>query len=779
MTGTLAVPVRATDFFEAGTVAKLAQLLAGRGRPGTATPPALPVSEPVAVPIGGPAVIAISAAARAPDPPEDAIVIIGLAGRFPGAADLAAFWDLLREGSDAITEIPAERWALDGFFDAQRGAPGRSYSRWGGFLHGIDQFDPLFFRISPREAELIDPQERLFLTCAQAALEDAGWVPARLGAGRVGVFAGLMYSEWQLLAAEASTPERFIPAHAPYWSVANRVSFTFGWQGPSMAVDSACSSSLTALHLACASLRRHECAAALAGGVNLSLHQRKFLGLSAGRFAATDGRCRSFGAGGDGYVPGEGVGVVVLKRLADALADGDSIHAVVRGSALNHGGHGSGYAVPSSEGQAGAIRDALADAGVDAKTIGYVEAHGTGTALGDPIEIEGLRRGFGGAARNLPIGSVKSNIGHLEAAAGMAALAKVVLQLRHATLVPSLHATPPNPELDLPASGFVVVQSLQHWAPHREGTGPLPRRAGISSFGAGGSNAHVVLEQAPILPERGTPPAGPWLLPLSAPSAMQLERWASALASHLRRQPETAWALADLAHTLRVGRSAWSQRAALLVTDWQELLYGLDALARGAEWAGLWQGRAGGTPILDAAPEPMRELLRAWLNGAAAEAAMGVVPGARRLPLPPTPLAEQRCWLPDAPTLPAGLEGPRRLHWETSDPVLAEHRLGGRPVVPGAALLLAVAETIGLEQPVHFSDIVFVAPLSSDRLGASAELTISGGSTGRQFLVTSAGQTVVQGRIEAAGAEAPPCGVDQDIPDATGAGSRRMPSTRN
>ncbi|WP_245291250.1 beta-ketoacyl synthase N-terminal-like domain-containing protein, partial [Methylobacterium aquaticum] len=395
LTERLALPVLAIDFYDAATVASLAALLAGR-----APEPAqdLVVKDPVApkaVPTATvrtdappePAPPPAAAPAREEDHHRDAIAIIGLAGRFPGAPDLDAFWDGLREGRDAVGEIPASRWSLEGFFDPCRDRPGRSYSRWGGFLDGIDRFDPLFFRISPREAELIDPQERLFLTCAQAALEDAGWRPAELGAGQVGVFAGLMYGEWQLLAAEASGPGQFVPAHAPYWSVANRVSYTFGWRGPSMAVDSACSSSLTALHLACASLRRGECAAALAGGVNLSLHPRKYLGLSAGRFAASDGRCRSFGAGGDGYVPGEGVGVAVLKRLGDALRDGDPIHAVIRGSAVNHGGASSGYAVPSPEGQAGVIRAALAEAGVAPASIGYVEAHGTGTALGDPIEL--------------------------------------------------------------------------------------------------------------------------------------------------------------------------------------------------------------------------------------------------------------------------------------------------------------------------------------------------------------------------------------------------------
>ena len=460
--------LRAVEIYETGTVAALTDLLVERGAAAASTPASAEATR-----------MAPATAAPAEPPPEpgqvaqtasaEPIAIIGLAGRFPGAPDIEAFWDLLRAGRDAVTEIPPERWSMDGFFDPRRGAPGRSYARWGGFLDGVDLFDPLFFRISPREAELIDPQERLFLMCAHAAVEHAGWVPGELGGGAVGVFAGVMYGEWALLAAEASTRNDFVPAHAPYWSVPNRVSFTFGWRGPSVALDTACSSSLTALHLACEALRRGECAAAVAGGVNLSLHPRKYLGLSHARFAASDGRCRSFGADGDGYVPGEGVGALVLKRLRDALADGDTVHAVVRGSAIRHGGHTSGFSVPSPGGQAEAIRSALDQAGVLPRTIGYVEAHGTGTALGDPIEIEGLKRAFGGEAAEVAVGSVKSNIGHLEAAAGVAALTKVVLQFRHGELAPSLHAERQNVELDIDGSGFAVARGpARPWPVRRD-----------------------------------------------------------------------------------------------------------------------------------------------------------------------------------------------------------------------------------------------------------------------------------------------------------------------
>ena len=735
------VSVRAIDFYEAGTLDGLVALLGPR----RASPAGVPAPAIAGIPV------AIPVAASGPEP----IAIIGLAGRFPGASDLDDLWTLLRDGRDAITEIPPERWPLAGFFDQRRGVPGRSYTRWGGFLDGIDQFDPLFFRISPREAELIDPQERLFLTCAQQAVEQAGWVPGELGGAAVGVFAGLMYGEWQLLAAAASGPDRFVPAHAPYWSVANRVSFTFGWQGPSMAVDSACSSSLTALHLACASLRRGECAAAIAGGVNLSLHPRKYLGLSAGHFAASDGRCRSFGAGGDGYVPGEGVGVAVLKRLGDAQRDGDTVLAVIRGSAVNHGGRTGGYAVPSPEGQAGAIRAALADAGLDAGSIGYVEAHGTGTALGDPIEIEGLRRALGPGG-TVPIGSVKSNLGHLEAAAGMAALCKVVLQLRHRALAPSLHADPPNPELDLAASGFAVVRDVQPWKARLDAAGrTLPLRAGISSFGAGGSNAHLVLEEAPVPPSRGRPPAGPFLVPLSAPSAPQLARLAAALAETLAdAEAADPWALADLAHTLRIGRAAWPERAILLAADRTALRAGLGAIAEGRQAVGVWRGRKGAAAATGHDPDSPEQTALAWIAG---ETALPPIPGGRRVPVPPTPLDPRRCWLPDpvpaGPLLAPLPSGARTLTWATEDPVLAEHRIAGRCLVPAAALLLAVAAAVqaGSDAAIRLSDLVFAAPLIGDAAGATATLRFDGDS---RFTVADGERTLMSGR--AGFAAAPP-----------------------
>ncbi|OEV26307.1 polyketide synthase, partial [Streptomyces nanshensis] len=364
-------------------------------------------------------------------------------------------------GRDAVTEIPARRWEPDRDFHPERGTPGASYSRWGAFLDGADLFDPLFFDISPREAALMDPQERLFLQTAWHAVEEAGYRAADLARRPVGVFAGVMHGHYQLYGVDAMRAGKPVPGSS-HAGVANRVSYTLDLRGPSVGVDTMCSSSLTALHLACASLRSGESELALAGGVNLSPHPYKYVFLSQGRFLSTDGRCRAFGAGGDGYVPGEGVGAVLLKPLDRALADGDHIHGVITGHAAAHGGRTNGYTVPSPEAQHRVVAAALESAGVDPAAVSYVEAHGTGTGLGDPIEISGLAKGYAGA-EHIALGSVKSGIGHLESAAGIAGLTKVLLQLRHRRLVPSLHADPPNPDIDLSRTPFAVQRAAAEW----------------------------------------------------------------------------------------------------------------------------------------------------------------------------------------------------------------------------------------------------------------------------------------------------------------------------
>ncbi|HEY8883773.1 MAG TPA: polyketide synthase, partial [Chloroflexota bacterium] len=353
------------------------------------------------------------------------IAIVGVGCRFPGGADdPASYWRLLRDGVDAVEQVPLDRWDVDAFYDPDPAAPGRTYTRHGGFLREVDRFDPQFFGISPREAASMDPQQRLLLEVSWEAMENAGQAPDKLTDRRTGVFVGISTNDYLQLQMKLGDPTR-IDAYSgtgSAFSVATgRLSYIFGFQGPCLAVDTACSSSLVAVHLACQSLRLGECQIALVGGVNLILTPEATINFSKARMLAADGRCKTFDASADGYVRGEGCGVVVLKPLSAALAAGDPVLAVIRGSAVNHDGRSGGLTVPNGPAQERVILDALASGRIRAEQVGYVEAHGTGTALGDPIEVRALAAALGQgrpADRPLVVGSVKTNIGHLEAAAG-------------------------------------------------------------------------------------------------------------------------------------------------------------------------------------------------------------------------------------------------------------------------------------------------------------------------------------------------------------------------
>ncbi len=627
------------------------------------------------------------------------IAIVGMAGRFPGAPDLDAFWALLRDGRSAVTEIPPGRWDVERFHDPRPGTPGRSYSRWGGFIDGVELFDPLHFGIAPADALRMDPQERLVLEVAAAALEDAGMTRASLApdpdrAGSVHV--GVMYGDYLLIGAEQHARGNPVPAAAPYWSIANRLSYWLDLHGPSLAVDSACSSSLTAIHMACRTLWSGEAQVALAGAVNLSLHPLKYVGLSAGRFASTDGLCRSFAEGGGGYVPGEGVAIVVLKPLAAALADGDPIRGVIRGSAVTHGGRTNGYTVPSPEAQAAAIRAALDLAGVPAGRLGFLEAHGTGTALGDPIELDGIVRAAGTRAEPLPFGTVKAAIGHLEAAAGMAGLARVLLQFRHGTLAPTLMHGRPSPALTA-AGGLRLVTAAERWEPGEE-----PRLAGISSFGAGGTNAHLLVEEPPARP---LPVAaeGPFGFVFSGRNRAQLEAEVDGLLPLLAAAAD-AVSSADLARSLQLGREPLAARLGLLADSGAAAARMLSDWRAGRAVDGLLLRIPDDEAVAAAAPAAsggLQPALRSWVAGAAVDW-RAVGSAGRRIGLPARPLLRRRIW-PDtagpgvaAPAPPArGLD----MRFEAGDPLLAEHRVDGRPLLPGAAavVLLAGRDRRGLD----------------------------------------------------------------------------------
>ena len=424
------------------------------------------------------------------------IAIIGMACRFPGGADSPeAYWELLRNGVDAITDIPSQRWNVAAHYAPDADAPGKMYTRSGGFINDIDQFDPQFFGISPREAHSLDPQQRLLLEVSYTALENAGQPPFDLRGSRTGVFIGVSFDDYAQLSVRSGDLTR-IDAHSSLGNTrsiaAGRLAYTFGFQGPTMQLDTTCSSSLLAVHLACQSLRSGESNLALAGGVNLMLSPEPTIGFCKLKALAPDGRCKTFDAAADGYGRGEGCGVVVLKRLSDAIDNQDPILALVRGSAVNHDGLSNGLTAPNGAAQEAVLRQALTNARVEPQQLQYVEVHGTGTRLGDPIEVLALNKVMGQRPTPLLIGSVKTNIGHLESAAGVAGLIKVILSLQHQQIPPHLNLQTPNPYIPWDQLAVAVPTQPIPWP----GTGE-PRLAGISSFGMSGTNVHLVVEEAP------------------------------------------------------------------------------------------------------------------------------------------------------------------------------------------------------------------------------------------------------------------------------------------
>jgi acyl transferase domain-containing protein/acyl-CoA synthetase (AMP-forming)/AMP-acid ligase II/acyl carrier protein len=523
-----------------------------------------------------------SAALREP------IAIIGMACRLPGAANPDAFWQLLESGREAIVPVPASRWRVDDYYDPDPAAPGKTSSELGGFLDQVDRFDPLFFGISPREAAYMDPQQRLLLELSWEALEDAGQVVDRLARTRTGVFVGISTTDYGQLQFEDPAS---IGAHSNTGCspaiAANRISYVFDFRGPSLSIDTACSSSLAAVHLACRSLWSGEATMALAGGANVVLSPAATIGATKLMALAPDGRCKTFDASANGYVRGEGVGIVVLKPLRQALADHDPIHAVIRSTALNQDGRSNGLTAPNVAAQEALLREAYESAGIPPVRVDYVEAHGTGTFLGDPIEAQALGTVLSDgrpAERPCLIGSVKTNIGHLEAAAGIAGLVKTTLALRHGQIPASLHFVNPNPHIPFETLKLKVPRELTDWP-----AGATPRLAGVSSFGFGGTNVHVVLEDRPRIeqPTRRDRPAIETMLPLSARSPEALRSVARNIRDLLASTTDDALPLRDVCFTAAVRRSHHSHRLALVGTSRHEMCAALDAFERNESAPGL------------------------------------------------------------------------------------------------------------------------------------------------------------------------------------------------
>ncbi|MEW2169842.1 SDR family NAD(P)-dependent oxidoreductase [Streptomyces sp. NPDC007027] len=675
-----------TLFFEHRTLGDIAAALAGEDADGDgptgpreprsaldgaeAEPPPPP---PLPVAAGsGPA----SAEGSPAVPEDDPVAVVGLAGHYPGADSLDELWQNILDGRSVARPVPADRWDHGAVY-APEGGQGRTYSGIGAFLDGVADFDALYFGIAPLDAEQMDPQQRLFLQTAVEAVQDAGYDRHTLGR-EVGVYVGAMADDYRTFSSNGA------PAgHAPYpyadtYAIANRVSYFLDLTGPSMVVDTACSASGVALHLACEAIRRGDVGAAIAGGVNLVLHPVRHIQYAQMGMLSRAGACRPFADGADGFVMGEGVGAVLLKPLSRAVADGDHVYGVIRGTAVNSGGRTSGFTVPSPEAQASLVSSALRGAGVAPATLGYVEAHGSGTSLGDPIEVRALTRAFGPReqAGSCALGSVKANIGHLEPAAGIAGLTKVLLQLKHRTLPPTPHAGTPNPFVELDGGPFRLQAAAAPWEPvGREADGGVPPlRAGVSSFGAGGVNAHLVVEAyATPHPEPEEDVVRTELFTLSAHTDERLRESARRLADHLRGPGQHA-RLADVAHTLRVGREALDVRAAFTASDHADAIGVLEQIAdggaeassrvhsgrpaRGGPLSGLFEDLAGGREFLAslAARGEWAALARLWVHGAPLDRA-ALLPAARRTPLPAYPFERVPYWLPSA-ALPASDTGP-------------------------------------------------------------------------------------------------------------------------
>ncbi len=519
------------------------------------------------------------------------IAIIGLGCRFPGTASADGFWQQLHDRRDSITEVPLERWNPSVHYDPEQAKPGKMNTRWGGFIDQVDEFDAGFFGISPREANYMDPQQRLLLEVGWEALENAGIAPSSLANSRTGVFIGISsYDYGRLQSRSTAGQEGYSPTGTALSIAANRLSYAFDLRGPSVAIDTACSSSLVAVHQACQSLRLGESELVLAGGVNVILDPASTIAFSQARMMASDGHCKTFSADADGYVRSEGCGIVALKRLADAVRDGNEIFAVIRGSAVNQDGRSNGLTAPNGTAQQDVIRSALENAAVEPSQIGYVEAHGTGTPLGDPIELNSLMGVLSPgrtAGQRCWVGSVKTNIGHLEAAAGIAGLIKATLCLHRREIPPNLHFAELNPHISIDAESFAIPTDVQPWKKEKH-----PRFAGVSSFGFGGTNAHVILEEGPAEVSQGkrefSQPSY-HLLQLSAMSEPALQDLAARYEKYLIENGDLP--VENICHTTITGRAQFKQRLAVVGASNEELREKLAVFRNGESAKGIAYGR--------------------------------------------------------------------------------------------------------------------------------------------------------------------------------------------
>ncbi|TAL65410.1 MAG: beta-ketoacyl synthase, partial [Legionella sp.] len=669
------------------------------------------------------------------------IAIIGMSGIFPQAADLDDFWNNLALGKDCISELPRARWNTEEFA-----------VQWGGFIDHVDQFDAAFFNISPREAELIDPQQRLFLQTVWKTIEDSGYAPDAIAAVKTGLFVGVFNHDYAELLQQQGVMDAYLTTGTMNSMIANRISYVLNLRGPSEAIDTACSSSLVAIHQAVSAILQGDCELAIAGGVNILSSATSFNSANQAGMLSQDGRCKTFDKDANGYVRGEGVGAILLKKLSQALTDGDQIHGVIKGTAVNHGGHVNTLTAPNPNAQAEVIVSACQRAQIPVESIQYIETHGTGTPLGDPIEINGLKKAFQQLAlvqekkdlgkNYCALGAVKTHIGHLESAAGIAGLIKMLLALRHQTLPANLHLNTVNPYIDITDSPFYLLDKSYPW-PKGQTT---PRRAGISSFGFGGANAHIVIEEAPASEKRADYPHQDYLICLSAQTEIALEQRKKDLHTWLTQQNSSP-CLATLSYTLNVGRQHFAQRFAVIVSSVEELL---TALAAGEN------STINSTSALQVFGQKYRQgEAIAW------QSIYGDFQ--QRMSLPTYPFAKDSHWIAQKAQRLGRLHALLDANQSTLNQVLfskrfqgnefylQEHQVHQEKVLPGALCLemAYVAANLALKnQPVRaMSQIIWQKPIKSFELQHTLELQLTAAGQDVAFSLGYAQEQFVSGRI--------------------------------
>lgn len=713
-------------------------------------------------------------------PRNEDIAIIGISGRMPQADNVHEFWENLINQADAITEIPLDRWDWTDYHGDPQKEENKSNNKWGGFLKDIRRFDSKFFNLSPREAELMDPQQRILLEEVWRVFEDSGYSPMSLSGSNTGVFIGVGNSDYNQLISESDVNMDSYTATGTYFSiVANRISYVFNLHGPSTIVDTACSSSLVAIHQAVQSIQNKECTMAVAGGVNIICAPRPYLAFSHAGMLSPDGRCKTFDKDANGYVRAEGAGVVLLKPLKAAINDGDQIYGIIKGTAVNHNGFTNSLTAPNPNAQADVIIRAFEKGSIDPGTVSYIETHGTGTSLGDPIEINGLKKAFGEmsgqlnkklAAAYCGLGAVKTNVGHLEYSAGIIGLIKVLLSMKHRIIPGNLHFSEMNPYIKLDSSPFYVIRSNRQWEALTDGKGnALPRRAGVSSFGFGGANAHVVLEE--YIPAReaagpaDAPLQSPTIIVLSAKNEDRLLASGRLLYDFIEKEGVSDRQLVNIAYTLQTGRETMQERLAIVadsVHELKELLRSfLDGKGTGPNiFHGNTKGFKDTISILERdqafedtlgqwiAYRNYHKLLSLWVKGLSVD--WNLLYGASRpgrLSLPTYPFAEDRYWLPlkvhpervgkgknlDAaaavlhPLLHQNSSNLKEQRYSTTftgtEFFLKDHVIGDKKILPGVAYLemaraafAAWAGGIADNQAVVIKHMVWSRPIMAEEL---------------------------------------------------------------